>query len=589
MSHWPWDRLQLEPTADTIAIRRAYARELRGVHPEEDPQGFQALREAYERALQESRWQNVEVPEDETEAAPSPGEEQPEQAPAAGPATGHDEAGDPEATDAPVPPSTPKDPARAAMADALANLLAALQFHEADSAHVASRVDAALAALAGLTVDDADRYTEWLGEELLQLGPAGLGHLEKFRRQLGWESDDALDEPGTLRYRVMQRLSGEDFLRSVRIPNSPLYPAWQLLTEASAWRRTLRLMRRPRLANQARELFVRLSWDLPTAIDELPPASVAYWNAWMDRGVWRPWVNNFIVASLLFALLAWVGEGEPGAPLFWGTVALAIAAAGAFWLFAIERPSRRELPLPDWLRPGAAIGVFVWPLLVAFAEPLPARLGWWAIPVFLPVAIGGWLLALTRQGSRERGQNVTPIRHSLMMNLTWTLGVMLWLAVVASGDHALAALLSPTLIFLTAGSVLAVASVNGEAAWWWEELALRTRRQGLLLAAVWTLILGGWFAVPALWELAPGVWLMACTLTSLAARSLLMPSGVLMPFRGWLGAGAGLAGYVLGMVIAQDRSAMTYAAPAVGLLGLAMFEYAQSAWHLRRSELRRED
>lgn len=46
-----WDELDLDPTGDTREVRRAYARRLRQVHPEDDPEGFQRLRAAYEQAL----------------------------------------------------------------------------------------------------------------------------------------------------------------------------------------------------------------------------------------------------------------------------------------------------------------------------------------------------------------------------------------------------------------------------------------------------------------------------------------------------------------------------------------------------------
>lgn len=46
-----WTILGLEPTQDVSAIKRAYAQKARACHPEEDPEGFLELREAYQAAL----------------------------------------------------------------------------------------------------------------------------------------------------------------------------------------------------------------------------------------------------------------------------------------------------------------------------------------------------------------------------------------------------------------------------------------------------------------------------------------------------------------------------------------------------------
>ncbi|HTS92892.1 MAG TPA: hypothetical protein VMG55_12870 [Stellaceae bacterium] len=46
-----WQELGIAPTSDARAIRRAYAQRLREAHPDRDPQAFQRLRLAFERAL----------------------------------------------------------------------------------------------------------------------------------------------------------------------------------------------------------------------------------------------------------------------------------------------------------------------------------------------------------------------------------------------------------------------------------------------------------------------------------------------------------------------------------------------------------
>lgn len=62
-----WERLGIEPTDDQNAIRNAYRARLPSVHPERDPDGFQALRGAYEEALDQARG---EAPAEQPQAAP---------------------------------------------------------------------------------------------------------------------------------------------------------------------------------------------------------------------------------------------------------------------------------------------------------------------------------------------------------------------------------------------------------------------------------------------------------------------------------------------------------------------------------------
>jgi len=62
-----WIRLGIEPTTDENLIRNAYRARLPAHHPETDPEGFQALRMAYENALRLAREDEVEQLEPEVE------------------------------------------------------------------------------------------------------------------------------------------------------------------------------------------------------------------------------------------------------------------------------------------------------------------------------------------------------------------------------------------------------------------------------------------------------------------------------------------------------------------------------------------
>lgn len=66
-----WSILELEPTRDVSAIRRAYAEKTRACHPEENPTGFMELRQAYQAAMAYAEGSNVPQPQRVFDSEPS--------------------------------------------------------------------------------------------------------------------------------------------------------------------------------------------------------------------------------------------------------------------------------------------------------------------------------------------------------------------------------------------------------------------------------------------------------------------------------------------------------------------------------------
>lgn len=58
-----WETLGIEPTSEISAIKRAYAARLKIIRPDEDPHGFQALREARDQALNMAPYVNLDEAE----------------------------------------------------------------------------------------------------------------------------------------------------------------------------------------------------------------------------------------------------------------------------------------------------------------------------------------------------------------------------------------------------------------------------------------------------------------------------------------------------------------------------------------------
>lgn len=55
-----WSILEIEPTTETSIIKKAYAKKLKIFHPEDDPEGYQKLREAFDSALKYAKNNKVQ-------------------------------------------------------------------------------------------------------------------------------------------------------------------------------------------------------------------------------------------------------------------------------------------------------------------------------------------------------------------------------------------------------------------------------------------------------------------------------------------------------------------------------------------------
>lgn len=63
-----WETLGIEPTTDESTIRRAYARELKLHRPDQDPQGYRLLREAFDAAKAFAKGEIIWLDEDNVKA-----------------------------------------------------------------------------------------------------------------------------------------------------------------------------------------------------------------------------------------------------------------------------------------------------------------------------------------------------------------------------------------------------------------------------------------------------------------------------------------------------------------------------------------
>ncbi|MCW4462116.1 hypothetical protein OK349_10395 [Sphingomonas sp. BT-65] len=398
MKSW-WQVLGVPRKSDRATIRRAYAKKLRVTNPEDDPQGFMALREAYEAAL---RWVEYDVDWEESD----------EEAVAQEPAFAV-ELAEPLQSPDPVPAFDPAPPepdplaeARAADHEELRRRTAALDaglrgpWH-GDAAALTAQLDAILAAPALIEIAVRDSIENWLADLLADTSPRSDPVLRHAIDAFGWE-DEGNHPPSV--WRILARIDEWRVIQALRRGDHALSAGWNALTRAKApgWQRRVSSLR-PGIAAQVRQLFDLADYQTPGIAHSFDPDAAAWWRAHLDAPRFG-FVDlaTLLLAAALAGVVALVAE-TPAARIGGAAAALLSGIAFPFVRLRIVVPwrERREMAdeAPGWLADAWPVPWLVAALLLvvlpagAWTAGIVSALctvatGWMAVTVGREPAIG---------------------------------------------------------------------------------------------------------------------------------------------------------------------------------------------------------
>lgn len=239
---FPWDRLGIDATSDTGAIRKAYADALRATNVDEDIAGYAELRRARDQAL----WLAAQAQRDEGESEDDLGLgslDEDEDAPDDDWLYDEDDGGwddvpSPAYHDDPFAPAAPdRAPSEAqARAQAAWERLLAILYPDGEASEAAmtfAERDAGLESLAVLTaraheadIAEHDAIDGALADLFSRTWPRSAPFVEPAAEAFHWlEESGSLEERWSLRF-LNQRLKGMRFHAKVQQPDHPLHKAW---------------------------------------------------------------------------------------------------------------------------------------------------------------------------------------------------------------------------------------------------------------------------------------------------------------------------------------------------------------------------
>ena len=307
----PWGVLGLERGADRVEIRRAYARRLKQTNPEDDPQGFMELRQAYEWLLDHIEYQSADFDDYRSDEPVAPA------------TAAADEPVAELAVASPWAPAIEQDPDEAAVD----GLLEALAWHLSRAGNEGRQHSRELVAgilshpaLAKLSI--AGRVEHRLAHIILEYPPYSdaiiLQAVDAFR----WTDQRRAHEyPFS---GVIARLDEWRLIQSLERPDDGLHKAWRLLTEQASvpvrwW--NARTGRREQVA----ELLDYAEYSAPGLVHSMDPDAAAWWRQELGQDRWPidPILWRLAAGAILYLTLMALGLPAIQAALVASGVAVA--------------------------------------------------------------------------------------------------------------------------------------------------------------------------------------------------------------------------------------------------------------------------
>lgn len=282
MKPW-WQVLDVPRGSDRATIRRAYAARLKVTNPEDEPQGFMALRQAYEAALSwvdHSHWEEDEA--DEGALADAFRLDVPAPAPESVPPFVAESLDDPPS----VPEPEPEPPEHAAdradlrrRADALEAALRGPW--RRDGAALEGLLDDLLAAPALMELDTRDSVEYWLAGLLADTLPRSDAILMQAISAFGWEGESHRSHAV---WQIRGRIDEWRVIQLMERGSHPLGIGWRALTRRNQppWQRRLGALR-PEVASRVQGVLDLAQYQMPGLAFSFDAVAAEWWREHLSR------------------------------------------------------------------------------------------------------------------------------------------------------------------------------------------------------------------------------------------------------------------------------------------------------------------